>query len=684
MDGGETGVDSDDDDEDGADLSMEGAAQAYQAALARLEGAVQSSTKGVAAGGPPAMAAVHDAMERGIAAAVNMGLAAAAVGGAGGVGAPAGSRAGAWVPAARAAAPLPSLAPSGALAPGNVARQGAAAVAAYVADPLAANTAQGAEGRARAWAMYVEACGGGEAPPWPPSKELWCAVLVHVRERVLSHTRFMSVQALICGVGVKAWAATPAARALPPGTAPPDPRRLYRAEAAAHMSFFRRDRGQQLRQVAGVSMREGKSANFFVGANDARGMMKAAAFGMGCVMGGRRSRSLASIRLAHLRFTVETCSVRGVAQRVPCLEVAFVDEKYMDSRGVRSARETYAFRAADDHDFLIMGCVYWAYRLLVLRGAFGRGADPLSTLPLLSEFRAAPEFLEEFLFCRTFGDQCIGGIPVAPKALSEWTREMLKRMGAPPRGFSAHRRGFVTRACIIGVLQAHGEALSPARLEAICACGGWQLGSGHQTVMRTYLQPVLEMFLSGATLAFGPAKNAEGMWLARLHEYLNDCVRPPAPMLIEPVRQAGGQRSCPLRIKVAALHSPEWVAYQREASAAASAVLGAGEADVEISPLNRYRHALDVMSCAGKARKPEAAHLGAVLARRAHVWKAVWQSTVDAWKAAWRHWRAACGAPTARDADMWAAIAPLDIGGLHGTTQAPANLLTPAFLLLPQ
>ena len=65
-----------------------------------------------------------------------------------------------------------------------------------------------------------------------------------------------------------------------------------------------------------------------------------------------------------------------------------------------------------------------------------------------------------FLFCDVNAHYWIDTAPVHVNTLGNWTRKLLVRMGSAPRGFSAHRSGFVARACIHAIMRAKGVQLN--------------------------------------------------------------------------------------------------------------------------------------------------------------------------------------------------------------------------------
>ena len=61
---------------------------------------------------------------------------------------------------------------------------------------------------------------------------------------------------------------------------------------------------------------------------------------------------------------------------------------------------------------------------------------------------------------------------MSTQTIGRWTRVLLARMGSQPRGFSAHRFGIVTRACILLILESHGKELPLGRMDILSAGAG--------------------------------------------------------------------------------------------------------------------------------------------------------------------------------------------------------------------
>lgn len=117
-------------------------------------------------------------------------------------------------------------------------------------------------------------------------------------------------------------------------------------------------------------------------------------------------------------------------------------------------------------------------------------------------------------------------MPVAVDTLGDWTKTVLRRMGSVGRGYSAHRRGFVTRACCHAILQSGGVGIEQHVLDGIVRMGGWQAVTGQMTVLRIYANKVLDLHLEGARISLGRQPSAAEV-AARLRDYIGVPTRPP-------------------------------------------------------------------------------------------------------------------------------------------------------------
>ncbi|KAL3132154.1 hypothetical protein ABBQ32_008761 [Trebouxia sp. C0010 RCD-2024] len=112
-----------------------------------------------------------------------------------------------------------------------------------------------------------------------------------------------------------------------------------------------------------------------------------------------------------------------------------------------------------------------------------------------------PECEDYFLFCDMKANYWIDTAPCSVDTLSAWNKKLLKRMGNEPRGYSAHRTGFVSRACILAVIRQNALQLPEAALTAILRAGGWQAVTGIPTVLRVYARKVLDQYIDMKSLS---------------------------------------------------------------------------------------------------------------------------------------------------------------------------------------
>lgn len=96
---------------------------------------------------------------------------------------------------------------------------------------------------------------------------------------------------------------------------------------------------------------------------------------MGCLFGGRRPRTLTSIKLRDCRFFADTVQVDGQQVLVPGVHITFEDEKVDDIQGPRAAQDSHAHKSSYA-GWHLMSPAYYLYQLLVRREA-SETWDPL-------------------------------------------------------------------------------------------------------------------------------------------------------------------------------------------------------------------------------------------------------------------------------------------------------------------
>jgi len=316
------------------------------------------------------------------------------------------------------------------------------------------NTADGSRTKLGDWTLYCTTVHGEKIPKfkdvqWPPSAKAWTDFLLNARTRVSSYLRFKCVVGNVCEVAIRFWSQQ---RGVFKEAV--DPRILYRPVHTRVMCTIQRHHGLGIQQVLAISMQEARNATHFGDAESVRGVAMCAAFCVG-IMWGRRPRTLTAIRLRDVRLTVGSAWVDGAPVLVPCISCVFRDEKFPDPVGPRAGRDdtTYSEVYAEQ---MYTSPAYWIYRLLVMRGVFDK-FDPIRHAEAGNVLAVRQACLDYFLFCDVDTNFWIDTAPTSVKGLGDMNRTLLKRMGSPPRGFSSHRSGFVSRSCILAVLKCNGR-----------------------------------------------------------------------------------------------------------------------------------------------------------------------------------------------------------------------------------
>lgn len=343
------------------------------------------------------------------------------------------------------------------------------------------NTEEATSGRKGDWllfcrALYPEALPALQDVQWPPEMAAWEQFLRQARSDVASEVALKRVVSNVCQVAIRYW--TRRRKCLADAI---DPRVLFSHQHRVAMGELRRSHGVGVRQVAPITMWEARNGTHFADHFSVRGVAACAAFAMGCLMGGRRPRTLTGILLEHIELTVGRGLVGGRWVAVPHLKVTFHEEKFPDVQG---------FRVATDRPFgrgyaetFLCSPAFWVYRLCVMRGLFA-SHDPIKQVGVGQSLAFKPEALQYYLFCEVHPDYWVDSAPSSVGTLGAWNKQILKRMGHLPRPFSAHRSGFVSRCCILAILQARGKELSTDMIEVMIRWGGWQAVTGARTVLR--------------------------------------------------------------------------------------------------------------------------------------------------------------------------------------------------------
>ena len=357
-----------------------------------------------------------------------------------------------------------------------------------------ANTEEGTRMKQGDWFLFCRLMYGKDIPrlqdvEWPPGRDVWLEFVLDLRPQVSSYKRFQGVIGYVCEVANCYWS-----RELDLDPVVIDPRVLYRAEHSRAMHTVKREHGLGVGQVEAISMREAQSGCNFADADSLQGMAAAASFSMGCLMGGRRPRTLTAIKLRDVEFTAQAVKVQGVCTLAAGVAVTFREEKYDDIQGARLAQD-HPDEHSDFEKHALKSCAFWLYRMLVVRDVF-QDHDPIRSAYGGDRLAIKRQCMDFYLFCEVTPNSWVDTALVSTHTIGRWTRVLLERMGSRPRGFSAHRSGVVTRACILAILESKGKELPgsgpPGRMDIIIRWGGWQCVTGEKTVMRIYARKVID------------------------------------------------------------------------------------------------------------------------------------------------------------------------------------------------
>ena len=141
-----------------------------------------------------------------------------------------------------------------------------------------------------------------------------------------------------------------------------DPRHIHRAQHSHVMGMLKCEYGMGVKQIAPITMVEARNACNFADTDSVRGVSTCVAFSMGCLMGGKRPCTLASIKLEAVTLTAIAVEIDGKRILVPALQVIFRDEKFDDLIGPRIGTD---FPHRDDYkELLTTSCAFWVYSLV--------------------------------------------------------------------------------------------------------------------------------------------------------------------------------------------------------------------------------------------------------------------------------------------------------------------------------
>lgn len=276
-----------------------------------------------------------------------------------------------------------------------------------------------------------------------------------------------------------------------------------------------------------------------------KGVAQALAFSIGVAMGGKRPRTLTAIKLSHCMLKVGTTKLAGECVLVPQVRLKFVEEKFDDEQGPRECCDVP--HSTGYQQDLWTSVAFWMYRLLVMRGVFEQ-YDPILTAAVGDSLKVRPECEDYFLFCDMKANYWIDTAPCSVDTLSAWNKTLLQRMGSEPRGYSAHRSGFVSRACILAVIRQNGLQLPEGVLTTILRAGGWQAVTGIPTVLRVYARKVLDQYIDMKSLSLGRDLGPE-VWQQKFDEYLGRQMFP-EQTIVDP-----GRAQVPMQLRLLAWRS---------------------------------------------------------------------------------------------------------------------------------
>jgi hypothetical protein len=229
-----------------------------------------------------------------------------------------------------------------------------------------------------------------------------------------------------------------------------DPRIVYANHHHGMSGLIRRQYGSSVKKTIPLSMSEMKSGHGFVDDTHLKGLLMGASFNCGNTTGGRRPRTIASLRVRHTAWVVQEVFVGGVLWRVPSCKLEFTDEKYCDPRGPRRVHEDFS-HMENYLDVMSLSFSFFLYAVFVARNLFVDQL-PLTSLAVGATMETRQAALDYFVFCDTDGDVFFDVVPVSPATLSSWTRTITQRMskvtGLPARGYRAHRYVIDTFVCL--------------------------------------------------------------------------------------------------------------------------------------------------------------------------------------------------------------------------------------------
>lgn len=509
------------------------------------------------------------------------------------------------------------------------------AVEAHVSNPLRSTTRAGTEKRRRHWGHYagymlgMEGCVAARLSDdelrkvrWPPAQTQWLGFLTYVRERTSSTGGLRGIVEDVCSVGRAFHPATES------GGVAPDPQKLYSFAHGRFMTALHRHYEHEGREVKPITMEEAHSGPNFVDPNCLPGMLRGLAWTLGCTT-GRRPRTLAEIRLRDMKFSAAGVVVAGESVLVPEIVITYADEKFMDTMGKRSTREQYD--ETEDYDlYAKRGAAFWAYRSLVWRGAFEKG-DPLMHVERGKAMPIKRACMDWVLFptCLPWGDSWVDTVPIAPSTLSEWNKVMLKAMGSEPRGFSAHRKGLVTRAVVANIIKNKGASIDFGVEEVLVRLGGWDVRKGRDTVRKHYISKIIDQYVNPFALAYNRL-GSEKEWAARMRTFMGKERQPDSTLAPSRLCYAGRYGGVPMYVRMMAITKSAHADLRERANAMGREVLLLAHEDPDVCVIKRYMSSKEAVNAIAE-RQPHAPRVRAYK-RMLQMWNSVYTSCLQASK----------------------------------------------------
>ena len=445
-----------------------------------------------------------------------------------------------------------------------------------MARPSGAATKSGEEGMLRAWCFWELFCKVERLSSdrhWPPSWQQWQDFLCRLRRGTVSCDAFRNVYTKVSTYGQRKFGGSSLGS-------------LFGGRMKRLITILNRHYGSKVKQQAGITATEAKNFHKFVDRDCLYGLQGGAAFAFGVTGGGKRPRSVAAIKLSNVTVRVEEVTVGGVPQLVPAFTCTITDNKFSDIMGDRFVREWLLGTEQYEH-WAERTASWWLYRLLVIRGAFSLH-DPMENGGVhagdVLEFK--PSALFWFLLCHARGDRYVNTRPISTEMLSGLTATLLTRMGSEPRGYSAHRKGCVTRAMERELLQeGQGKNIRESLKDVLVRWGGWDILKGHITVAQRYVQQVLDRYIDGVGLGLGKTMTV-GERAAKMKDCEGADLQAPNPA---PCEKMVVHR--PLLVRMLAYRDPEFQQHQESLDEAAKAIMAVGKADRACCLVDRDRTA---------------------------------------------------------------------------------------------